>query len=249
MAGGATGGYCAIGSCVIATPPITMMNSAITHAKIGRSMKNLAMRGASGSAAAGGGCGGRPPRRRAAGGRRRSGAVGRRGCGAGVPRHRLHRRARPIIFWKPSTITCSPAFRPSSTTHWLPCAAPILSVRGAACRRHRPPSRCRPAAVRVTACCGSRMRLAAAGPAPAARARTGRAAAGPSGLGTSARSVTWPVVGSTVRSENSSLPGVRYSLPSSSTHPHRAPLRRPARCELAAGQRAAQCSAPRSPTA
>ena len=40
MAGGATGGYCEIGSCVIATLPITMMNSAITHAKMGRSMKN-----------------------------------------------------------------------------------------------------------------------------------------------------------------------------------------------------------------
>ena len=43
MEGGATGGYCAIGNCVIATPPITRMNSAITQAKIGRSMKNLAM--------------------------------------------------------------------------------------------------------------------------------------------------------------------------------------------------------------
>src|SRR3989344_1656798 len=43
MDGGATGGYWAIGNCVIATPPITMMNKAITHAKMGRSIKNLAM--------------------------------------------------------------------------------------------------------------------------------------------------------------------------------------------------------------
>ena len=43
MAGGATGGYCAIGSWVIETLPTTMMKSAMTHAKIGRSMKNLAM--------------------------------------------------------------------------------------------------------------------------------------------------------------------------------------------------------------
>ena len=43
MDGGATGGYWAMGSCVMATPPITMMNSAITHAKMGRSMKNFAM--------------------------------------------------------------------------------------------------------------------------------------------------------------------------------------------------------------
>src|SRR6218665_1790963 len=43
MVGGATGGYWEIGSCVSATPPSTMMNSAITQAKMGRSMKNLAM--------------------------------------------------------------------------------------------------------------------------------------------------------------------------------------------------------------
>src|SRR6218665_2657083 len=43
MVGGATGGYWEIGSCVSATPPSTMMNSAITQAKRGRSMKNLAM--------------------------------------------------------------------------------------------------------------------------------------------------------------------------------------------------------------
>src|SRR3569833_683719 len=41
--GGATGGYCAIGSCVTATAPITRMNSAMTHAKIGRSIKKRAM--------------------------------------------------------------------------------------------------------------------------------------------------------------------------------------------------------------
>ena len=41
--GGATGGYCAIGSWVMATEPSTMMKSAITQAKIGRSIKNLAM--------------------------------------------------------------------------------------------------------------------------------------------------------------------------------------------------------------
>ena len=39
----------------------------------------------------------------------------------------------------------------------------------------------------------------------------------PSGFGTSARSVIWPDVVSTVRSENKSLPACAYSLPSSST--------------------------------
>ena len=43
MDGGATGGYCATGNCVMATPPRTRMNSAITHAKMGRVMKNWAM--------------------------------------------------------------------------------------------------------------------------------------------------------------------------------------------------------------
>src|SRR4051794_8762890 len=43
MEGGATVGYCAIGSCLMATPPSTRMKSAITHAKIGRSMKNCAI--------------------------------------------------------------------------------------------------------------------------------------------------------------------------------------------------------------
>ena len=28
------------------------------------------------------------------------------------------------IFWKTSTTTCSPAFRPPSTTHWVPCVPP-----------------------------------------------------------------------------------------------------------------------------
>src|SRR5690606_6340574 len=40
--GGATRGYCETGNCVIATAPMTSTNSAITHAKIGRSMKKRA---------------------------------------------------------------------------------------------------------------------------------------------------------------------------------------------------------------
>ena len=43
MVGGATDGYCAIGSLVMDTAPITSTNSAITHAKTGRSMKNFAI--------------------------------------------------------------------------------------------------------------------------------------------------------------------------------------------------------------
>src|SRR5205085_6822738 len=88
MAGGATGGYCAIGSLVMDTAPMTMTNSAITHAKMGRSMKNRDMvRSAL-------------LRHRSRGGRcRRSSRATRRhrgrsgGAAAGVPWHRLHRRA------------------------------------------------------------------------------------------------------------------------------------------------------------
>src|SRR3569623_701179 len=41
IVGGATVGYCAMGSLVIDTVPITRMNNAITHAKTGRAMKNF----------------------------------------------------------------------------------------------------------------------------------------------------------------------------------------------------------------
>ena len=41
--GGATDGYCATGSRVMDVAPSTMMNRAITHAKMGRSMKKRAM--------------------------------------------------------------------------------------------------------------------------------------------------------------------------------------------------------------
>src|SRR4051812_48165127 len=77
--GGATVGYCEIGSLVTDTAPSTRMKSAITQAKTGRSMKNLDIeRG--------------PLLLRAGGGRVR-------GRGRGVrrarsrPGHRLHRRA------------------------------------------------------------------------------------------------------------------------------------------------------------
>jgi hypothetical protein len=41
--GGAMVGYCSTGSCVIDSAPASMITIAITMAKIGRSMKNLAM--------------------------------------------------------------------------------------------------------------------------------------------------------------------------------------------------------------
>src|SRR5260363_366955 len=41
--GGARLGYCATGSVRIASTPASMLNSATTHAKLGRSMKKLTM--------------------------------------------------------------------------------------------------------------------------------------------------------------------------------------------------------------
>src|SRR3989344_2105018 len=86
-AGGATLGYCEIGNCVMATPPKTRMNSAITHAKMGRSMKKRGMRG---PRSARGGCG----RGRCGGGGRRGGGSARAHAGTHrrrLPWHRLHR--------------------------------------------------------------------------------------------------------------------------------------------------------------
>ncbi|MOA58120.1 hypothetical protein D3C78_1824530 [compost metagenome] len=63
-----------------------------------------------------------------------------------------------------------------------------------------------PASLRVTACWGRVMALTAW--ACSTWTRTYRPGSNtPLGLGTSARNVTWPVVLSTVKSVNSSLPG------------------------------------------
>ena len=73
-----------------------------------------------------------------------------------------------------------------------------------------------PWAERDTACCGNSTALPAL--ACSTRTRTYRPGnSEPSGLGTSARSVIWPLVGSTDRSENSRRPAIGYSVPSSST--------------------------------
>src|SRR5689334_3223168 len=110
MAGGATLGYCATGSRVIAAPPMTRMKSAMTHAKMGRSMKKrefiqgvLLQRLAAVAEGAAEAAAEAAPAGPLAGdqGTGATGALGR-------------------IFWKPSTTTCSPALRPPSTTHWLP---------------------------------------------------------------------------------------------------------------------------------
>ena len=105
---------------------------------------------------------------------------------------------------------------PSSTIQRLFCAALILTLRWLGLLSGPTTISVSPCWVRVTACCGTVIALLAC--ACSMRTRTYRpGSSSPLGLGTSARSVTWPVVESTVRSENSSLPGCAYSLPSSST--------------------------------
>src|SRR5665647_556028 len=143
MEGGATGGYWAIGNFITATPPTTRINRAITQAKIGRSIKNLAMRCApyfaADEAADAAGAGWAPA-----------------AChGTGLT------GALPLSFWKPSTMTCSPVLRPSSTTHCAPLAEPILTGRGVTFPSVPTTITVSPCAVRVTACWGKVMALVA----------------------------------------------------------------------------------------
>src|SRR5438105_1962773 len=133
MAGGATGGYCAIGSRMMDTAPTTMTNRAITHAKMGRSMKNLAMEGqpffACEAAEAGAEAGAAAAAE--AGAEAGTAAVPAGPAGAPDAVHGTGFTGAPgRSFWKPSTITCSPGVRPLSTTHWPSCEPPILIVRG-----------------------------------------------------------------------------------------------------------------------
>src|SRR6187402_2544435 len=110
MAGGATGGYWAIGSCVIATPPTTRMNSAITQAKMGRSMKNLAMCGAPYFAAADAAEAAGFAAEAADAGPAGAEAAPAAGLAPGACQGTGLTVAPGCSFWKPSTMTCSPVF-------------------------------------------------------------------------------------------------------------------------------------------
>src|SRR5450830_61897 len=204
------------------TAPITMMNRAITHAKTGRSIKKRAMSEYPGYLAAGAEAAAMAVAgaELAADADAEAAAVdpaaGAPCAGAATGVHGTGVTGAPgtIIFWKPSTTTFSPAFRPSSTTQLLPCWEPILMGRGAGLLSGPTTMTVSPLLPRVTACWGTSM--AEGKVACDRRARTywpGSKAL--SGLGTSARRVIWPEVGSTVTSENSSLPLRGSSEPSS----------------------------------
>src|SRR3977135_4071353 len=98
MAGGAMLGYCAMGSVVTASAPISMMTMASTQAKTGRSMKKLTMAGASAA-----------PDAVAGGGRAFLSPADRNSSGATL--------APGFADWIPSTITRSPGLRPEVTNH------------------------------------------------------------------------------------------------------------------------------------
>src|SRR3569832_243397 len=102
MVGGATVGYCAIGSLVIDVAPSTSTNSAITHAKTGRSMKNFAMSYFFAAEAAA-----------------EAEAAGAAGAAPGCCQGTAFTAAPGRIFWKPSTTTCSPGFSPPRITQLL----------------------------------------------------------------------------------------------------------------------------------
>ena len=122
------------------------------------------------------------------------------------------------IFWKPSTMTCSPGLQ---AVEHDPVRRPqprrSCTVRGAVL-----PSS--PTTITRVALRPARHRLlrhqhraGRSAPAPGACARTCRAAAAPAGWRTSVRSVTWPMSGRPTGRQNSSRPRCGSSLPSSST--------------------------------
>src|ERR1700719_1255977 len=99
IAGGAMLGYCAMGSVVMASAPISMMTMASTQAKTGRSMKKLTMAGgyfAAAWAVAAGGCA-----VFSSGGRYSSGTT----------------LAPGFADWIPSTMTRSPGLSPEVPNH------------------------------------------------------------------------------------------------------------------------------------
>ena len=113
----------------------------------------------------------------------------------------------------PSTITLSPAFKPSVIIQFVPFCPTTFTGRGSIL-----PSDVTTITVsfspRVTACCGTRNAFKT--PASGSFTRTNMPLISAwSGLGTAARTMTWPVLSSTELSINSRRPLCSYSLPSS----------------------------------
>src|SRR5690349_16139770 len=100
IAGGAILGYCAIGRPVMQSAPATVMKMAMTHAKTGRSMKNLDIgkRFVTG-------------RDQCAGAARATPADGGAWTGTGLT------GAPGRTRWRLLTMTWSPGFRPAVTSH------------------------------------------------------------------------------------------------------------------------------------
>ena len=115
-------------------------------------------------------------------------------------------RAPGWTFCRPSTTMRSPGVSPAVTSQSLPTARSVSMACGATrLSPSRSHTRALPSAERNTACCGTRM--ASSRTPCSTRARTNMpGSSSERGLGTTARSSTVLVSGSTVTSENSSSP-------------------------------------------
>ncbi|MOA26464.1 hypothetical protein D3C78_1472600 [compost metagenome] len=119
--------------------------------------------------------------------------------------------------WKPSTTIFSPAARPPVTIQRLPTARSTSIGRrctfwSAALTTS---TLALPAMSRVTACWGT-SKASGATPVGSKACTYMPGISTPSGLGTTARSVTTPVLGFTITPANCSLPVWEYRRPSSS---------------------------------
>lgn len=94
--GGAISGYWAIGSLIAASPPASMITRAITHAKIGRSIKNLTMAYSVFATAVG--------------------ALAGDWMALDATPAAALTETPGLIFCRPATITCSPSLSPSVTS-------------------------------------------------------------------------------------------------------------------------------------
>ena len=191
-------GYCAIGRRRIDSAPASMITSAITHAKIGRSMKKRQMRLLRDR----GGAFSAPPWQA----RRRR----RRGAGAAPmrPGPRPRRAALTACTTapgrarcRPSTITRSPAWPRRRASR---CRRALGLQRAFSTLPAPTTSRSRRPCVARTPCCGTRIAFSRT---PLRAARTYMPGSRmPSGFGKSARSVMAPVVGSTVTRRTAACP-------------------------------------------
>ena len=187
-------GYIEIGSCVIARPPASMMMIAMTQAKIGRSMKKRAMRVAGllrAAPAAGCASGGAAPASAAVDGRSRLDLL--------QAFHDDLVAGRETVLDQPFVADRPRSPSPGAPRPCRPAPTTIALVL--------------PFGSRAMPCCGTRIAFSRT-PLPTSARTYMPGSSMFCGFGTTTRSATLPVPGSTVTSENASLPscGVRRAV-------------------------------------